>query len=193
MIRDSRPGGRRDFFRDSIGQWLEKALESTEDRVVQQRYQRPPGALSEMAFLAACTRCGECVSACPPKVIQVAPTSGGLAAGTPFLDIRRSPCIACPTMPCVQVCPTEALTMPERGWDGYRLGTMEFLPERCVTFRGQVCRACADACPQGEKALVMDEAGHPVLRQESCVGCGVCIRACISVPPSFGFQPAEAK
>ena len=106
---------RRTFFKDSVGHWLEKALEATEERVIQQRWLRPPGALPEVAFLAACTRCGECVSACPPRVIFVAPTSAGLAAGTPYLDVVRSPCIACPDMPCARSCPTEALTIPEHG------------------------------------------------------------------------------
>jgi ferredoxin-type protein NapG len=94
-------------------------------------------------------------------------------------------------MPCVRACPTDALTAPPHGWSGYRLGELEFFPERCVTFRGQSCRACADACPIGTSALDMDEAGHPVLKQEGCVACGVCIRACISVPPSFAFRPGE--
>lgn len=192
MIKDSVPGDRRQFFRESVGSLFEKALEATEERVIQQRYLRPPGALTEMGFLAACTRCGECVTACPPKVILVAPPSAGLAAGTPYLDVRRAPCEACPTMPCAQACPTDALTVPADGWEGYRLGVLEFVPERCVTFRGQVCRACADACPRGEQALTMDEAGHPVLRHEGCVACGVCIRACISVPASFEFRPGEA-
>lgn len=169
------------------------AVEAAEDRVLQQRYVRPPGALPEMGFLAACTRCGECVTACPPKVIKLAPTGAGLAAGTPYLDLERSPCIACPTMPCAAACPTEALSVPPRGWTGYRLSLVEFLPDRCVTFRGQSCRVCADACPVGERALAMDEQGHPVLKREGCVGCGVCVRDCISVPPSFITRPAEGK
>ncbi len=193
MFREPLPGGRRQFFRDSVGRWLERALEATEERVVQQRWTRPPGALPEVAFLAACTRCGDCVAACPPKVILTVATSGGLAAGTPYLDVRRSPCIACPDMPCARACPTDALAVPPDGWDGYRLGALEFLPERCVTFRGQPCRACADACPVGERALIMDPDGHPVLRQEGCVACGSCIRACISVPPSYEFHSLEAR
>jgi ferredoxin-type protein NapG len=191
MIRDSRPGDRRQFFRESVGQWLERAMERTEERVVQEHWQRPPGALPEVAFLAACTRCGECVAACPPKVIQLVPTSGGLAAGTPYLDLHRSPCIACPDMPCAKACPTDALTVPANGWSGYRLGRLEFLPEHCVTYRGQPCRVCADACPVGEKALTPDQNGHPVLKPEGCVACGTCIRACISVPPSFEFHVTE--
>ena len=30
---------------------------------------RPPGALPEKDFLAACTRCGQCVQACPYDIV----------------------------------------------------------------------------------------------------------------------------
>ena len=46
-------------------------------------------------------------------------------------------------------------------------------------------------CPVGEAALVIDEAGHPSLRREGCVGCGVCVRDCIAVPPAFTLHYAE--
>jgi ferredoxin len=32
---------------------------------------RPPGAVEEERFLAACTKCGLCVSACPSDAIQL--------------------------------------------------------------------------------------------------------------------------
>ncbi len=159
--------------------------------MVQQRYFRPPGALPEVAFLTACTRCGACVPVCPADAIVLLPPKAGLAAGTPHLEPRLQPCIVCADMPCAQACPTGALTLPKQGWQGYRIGALEFLPERCVTYQGTPCRVCADACPVGEAALAIDEAGHPVLKQEGCVGCGVCVRACITSPPSFEIRVAE--
>ena len=33
---------------------------------------RPPGALPEKDFLAACTRCGQCVQACPYDMLYLA-------------------------------------------------------------------------------------------------------------------------
>jgi ferredoxin-type protein NapG len=94
-------------------------------------------------------------------------------------------------MPCATACPTPALTLPEHGWDGYRLGALELHPERCLTFRGTPCRVCADACPVGEAALTIDEAGHPVVRREGCVGCGVCVHACVTTPSSFELTYVE--
>jgi NAD-dependent dihydropyrimidine dehydrogenase PreA subunit len=91
-------------------------------------------------------------------------------------------------MPCARACPTEALSVPPGGWDHYRLGTVEFVPERCVTYKNVECRACAKACPVGARALSMDDDGHPVLKLEGCVGCGSCVRACITSPSSFVFR-----
>jgi ferredoxin-type protein NapG len=165
-------------------------VERAEERVAGEvRLLRPPGALPELAFLAACTRCGDGIPVCPLFFIDPATTETGLAAGTPYLNIQSQACIACPDMPCARACPTEALSVPADGWEGYRLGALEFVPERCVTFRGVECRVCVTACPVGEKALVMDEQGHPVLRAEGCVGCGTCVRACITAPASFVLRP----
>ena len=185
------PGDRRDFFRQSIGEWGERLLQQTEKRLVPDKRGRPPGALPEVAFLAACTRCGACEPVCPPHAIKYLPASSGLAAGTPWIDPKSQPCIVCEDMPCVRACPTGALTAPEHGWLGYRMGVLEFVPERCVTFQGTSCRVCVDACPVGERALALDEGGHPVLRREGCVGCGVCVRECITSPASFELTNAE--
>jgi ferredoxin-type protein NapG/ferredoxin-type protein NapH len=186
-----KPGTRRDFFRDSFGEWVERLVEQAEDRVVTRRYLRPPGALPEVGFLAACTRCGDCIDVCPPQAITTAGTEGGLAAGTPYIDVYREACIVCPDMPCAKVCPTEALTVPERGWDGFRLGVLELSPERCITYNGSPCQVCADACPVGEAALAMDQNGHPVIRAEGCVGCGVCVKACVALPSAYSLKPLE--
>ncbi len=182
---------RRDFFRDSMGHWFGRILEQTEERLVHQRYFRPPGAITEVAFLATCTRCGDCMPVCPVQAILKVPPSGGLAAGTPYIEPQTQPCIVCADMPCTRACPTGALSLPSDLWAGYRLGQLEFLAERCVTFHGTTCAVCAEACPVGPTALEMDSAGHPVLKREGCVGCGVCVRACITSPPSFELRAAE--
>ncbi len=167
-------------------------MEATEQRMVPQRYVRPPGSLPELGFLAACTRCGACVTACPVNAIVRAPNDAGLAAGTPCINVHAQACIACPDMPCARSCPTEALSVPARGWEGYRLGTVEFVPERCVTFKGVECQVCVKACPEGDRALIQDTDGHPSLRLEGCVGCGMCVRSCITSPSSFIFRAASS-
>lgn len=176
---------RRHFFRATLGRLVEEVAERTERRVVPQRYFRPPGALAEVAFIAACTRCGDCLDVCPAHAIFNAPPGAGLAAGTPVIEPVTQPCIACAEMKCAVVCPTDALIPPENLWVGYQMAELELIPERCIAFQKVECGVCARQCPVGERALTLDAEGRPVIRIEGCVGCGVCVRACPSTPASL--------
>ena len=176
---------RRHFFRATFGRLVDEVTERAERRVVPQRYFRPPGAIEEVAFIAACTRCGACLDVCPARAIFNAPPGAGLAAGTPVIEPVAQPCTVCPDMKCARACATTALTVPEGLWEGYRMAELELLPERCIAFQRVECGACARVCPLGEKALALDAGGRPVIRREGCVGCGVCVRACVTTPASL--------
>jgi MauM/NapG family ferredoxin protein len=186
MIAD---GDRREFFRATLGRLGQEVADRTERRIAVERFFRPPGAVDEISFLSLCTRCDRCIEVCPPHALVRAPSSAGLAAATPVIDMPRQPCIACPDMPCAAACPTGALVLPERRWEGHRLGWLELVPERCIAFHDLGCGVCATACPIGERALSLDERGRPVLKAEGCVGCGVCVRACVTTPPSLLLRP----
>jgi translation initiation factor RLI1 len=43
----------------------------------------------------------------------------------------------------------------------------------------------------GDEALSLDDEGRPVIKMEGCVGCGVCVRACVSSPRSLILEPLE--
>ena len=180
-------GDRREFFRTTLGRVAREVAERTERRVVVERFFRPPGAVDEVSFLSLCTRCDLCVEVCPPRAIVKAPTSAGLAAATPMIRPTRQPCTVCADMPCAAACPTGALVVPEGGWEGYRLGVLELVPERCIAFQGIECGVCARVCPVGPEALDLDGGGRPVLRS-GCVGCGVCVRACVTSPSSLTLE-----
>jgi MauM/NapG family ferredoxin protein len=156
-----------------------------EERVAPRRYFRPPGAAPEAEFLALCTRCGDCATACPVHAIRTAPPSAGLAAGTPLLEPAITACVVCTDMPCAASCETGALKVPADGWAGIHMGVLELDADRCIAFQGQNCGVCARACPVGERALALDAAGRPVLRPEGCVGCGVCVTSCVTLPSSL--------
>ncbi len=182
-------GDRRGFLRETLGRLAREVARRAEERVVQRHWIRPPGAVTEVAFLAACTRCGDCIDVCPAHAIIKAPASAGLAAGTPMLELDRVACVACDDMPCARACETGALVLPPDGWAQVRLGILSLDVDRCITFHGASCGVCARACPIGERALAMDKGGRPVLKPEGCVGCGVCVTACVTTPSSLKLAP----
>jgi ferredoxin-type protein NapG len=180
---------RRTFFQETFGKLLHELAERAEERVAPRRWFRPPGAATEVAFVAACTRCGDCIDVCPVHAILKMPANGGgLAAGTPYLEPSHQACIVCEDMPCAAACETGALVKTD--WASVHMGLLELDPERCITFQGASCGVCARACPVGEAALAMDERGHPVLKPEGCVGCGVCVTACVTLPSSLKLRLA---
>jgi len=180
-------GGRRKFFQDTFGRLLHEVVEHTEHRVAPKRWFRPPGAIEEVAFLGACTRCGDCIDVCPVHAILKTPASGGgLGAGTPYIDPAVQTCVVCEEMACAAACETGALV--HQPWEGIRMGALELDPLRCITFQGSQCGVCARACPVGERALALDDRGRPVLKPEGCVGCGVCVTACVTLPSSLKLR-----
>src|ERR1041385_56115 len=90
---------RRGFFREAMDRLRREGAARAEQRVAPRRYFRPPGAADELAFLASCTRCGDCLPVCPVHAIIKAPPGAGLAAGTPMIDPAIQACVVCADMP----------------------------------------------------------------------------------------------
>lgn len=146
----------------------------------------PPGAVTPAdAFLERCTGCGDCVEACPPEAIFTVERADGRAL--PVLDPARQPCLLCDDVPCIPACPEDALAAvgpPE----AIRIGIAKVNPTSCVTFRGEVCTSCFDACPYPNQALMMI-GGRPLVGSSFCTGCGLCERACPTRPRSIVVIP----
>jgi ferredoxin-type protein NapG len=181
---------RRGFLSEALKLAARQAGRLIVQRVAPRKVFRPPGALPEAGFLAACTRCGYCTEACPVDAVVPAPPSAGLAAGTPIIEPTHQPCIACEGMFCASVCPTGALVVPADGWTHEKIGTLSLDTERCIAFQNIECGVCARVCPVGPEALDLDDKGRPVILN-GCVGCGVCVRACVTTPSSLALAIAE--
>ncbi len=153
---------------------------------------RPPGAVAEHDFMAACVRCGLCVQACPYGTLRLAGDEAPFAPGTPFFRAREVPCEMCRNVPCVPVCPTGALQPALKRIEDARIGLASLSkPEGCYSFVGAArCNSCARACPLGERAIVMKPGPTrlggrftPTVDPATCTGCGKCEKACIAVEP----------
>ena len=133
---------------------------------------RPPGAVEERSFLAGCTRCGECINACPVGAIVLAPAKFREAAGTPMIDPHRSPCVMCPDTPCITACEPAVL----RADRPLRMGVAWIQTMACLAHTGTFCTVCSERCPV-EGAIEL-RAGKPRIREDVCSGCGVCASVC---------------
>jgi ferredoxin-type protein NapG len=105
---------RRGFLRLGLRKGARAASEALEDRARRKRrnFIRPPFAIGELEFLLACTRCHDCISACPHETIFALSARNGLElAGTPALDLVNRACHMCESWPCVSACKPQALTL----------------------------------------------------------------------------------
>jgi ferredoxin-type protein NapG len=148
---------------------------------------RPPGALFEPLFVDTCQKCGRCVEVCPRHAIVALDAGFGRSAGTPAIRPREAPCVVCEGLQCTQVCPSGALT--RIAVFDVQMGTAEVAPARCLTFQGQACRVCVEACPV--PGALVEHDGHPVVDEARCIGCGVCENVCPTPAASIPVRSAR--
>ena len=165
-------------------------LYATQARALPASALRPPGAIAEDRFTAACVRCGLCVRACPYDTLRLARLGDGVVSGTPFFVGREIPCEMCADLPCVVACPTAALDKGLTDVDQARMGLAVLTDlERCLSALGLRCEVCYRACPVIDKAITLERRHNPrsdkhalfipVVHSDACTGCGKCEKACV--------------
>ncbi|GAX89795.1 Quinol dehydrogenase periplasmic component [Effusibacillus lacus] len=163
---------------------------------------RPPGARDEDEFLALCSRCGKCNQACPYDSIQMASVDFGLGLGTPYITARDNPCWLCEDFPCVNACPTEALSGIKVRSD-VKMGVAVINKDACIAYKGLRCEVCYRECPLIDEAITLQYSLRPgdnihalfapVINPEKCVGCGICEHKCVvSDPVAIKVTPRGA-
>jgi MauM/NapG family ferredoxin protein len=152
------------------------------------KFFRPPGAIHEDKFNDTCARCNKCVQVCPEQVISPAKDKEGAPIGTPMLRPNHGACTLCGD--CMEICPTGALKPTPVG--EIRIGIAVIEPDTCLGYQGKTCRACHDACPLEPNAIEFD-ANMPKVDSRICTGCGLCVHACPTKPPSIIVLPRPAR
>jgi ferredoxin-type protein NapG len=177
--------------------WARGRAEPKRTRALAPRALRPPGALPEDRFAAACVRCGLCVQACPYGTLRLAGAGAPVATGTPYFVAREKPCYMCDGVPCAAACPTGALgALGKVGAPGAQVPDMRSAriglaalvrPEACYSFIGAaICTSCVKACPMRGRAIWLAAGATrlggrftPTVNPDVCTGCGLCEKACI--------------
>jgi len=99
---------------------------------------RPPGALDEEDFLAACIKCGQCVQVCPVSAIHLGDLDQGIGNGVPHIVARDQACdFSCDATQCVLACPTGALSHLIDNKEQSRMGVARLAaPDACLARKG---------------------------------------------------------
>lgn len=151
---------------------------------------RPPGALPEEDFAAACVRCGLCIRACPYNTLKPAGGEDPVPLGTPIFHARTVACEMCEEIPCAGACPTGALAKSLKDIRDARMGVAVLVgDETCLNMLGLRCDVCYRVCPLSDQAITL-EVHHnertgkhavfaPTVHSAKCTGCGKCERACV--------------
>jgi len=173
--------GRRDFLKDSVlsvakaAQEFSKHADAVPEQpapVLRKDWLRPPGAVEESLFLERCTKCSDCLKACPHGSIVPHREDG-----TPVIFADEVPCYLCEDLPCVAACATDALLAVGDRRE-VRMGVAVVTHRLCTAAQG--CHACASKCPTD--ALSMDfDTQRLMVTHERCVGCGLCEYVCRTV------------
>lgn len=130
---------------------------------------RPPWAMDESLFLDACSRCGDCLKACPESILI---TEG--PEGYPVVDFSLGECTFCGD--CVNICPTNALSrsLP------YPWMVKAQISDRCLPMQQVICTTCGEQCDA--KAITFSPqigaVSQPELNRDVCSGCGACVAPC---------------
>ena len=127
-----------------------------------------PWSVAWPQFSTGCTRCGDCLTACPEQIL----VNG--EGGFPTVDFQRGECTFCGD--CVAAC-KEPLFRPasETPWQ-YKAS----IAANCLA-NGQVyCQRCQDSCePRAIRFIpTLGRVPTPVIELDSCNGCGACVQDC---------------
>ncbi|MBL7009470.1 MAG: 4Fe-4S binding protein [Planctomycetes bacterium] len=190
------PLDRRAFFQRSLRTLLDTVAESVKasrhdapGAPPPLRRLRPPGAVAEPDFLRLCTRCDDCIAACPAACIVRVP-AGQPDAGTPVIVPDSRACVMCAELSCTHSCAVEAL-LPLSHPAAVRIG-VAFLDETaCYAYNGTFCDTCVTICPTEPKAILLNQGQRPVVDAGPCTGCGLCEERCPTSPRAIRIEVVD--
>ncbi len=152
-------------------------------------YLRPPGAIDEISFTAQCTKCNACIEACPPKTLVPLTGVFGKAFETPVIDPTLGGCTMCDDRPCAKACFEEGVDIIEAMLP-LNMGHATIHRSACRSHIGEECTLCIDVCPI-DQAITQDWRKIPVVNQDICTGCGICVNSCPVEPVAISILPMK--
>lgn len=142
---------------------------------------RPPRSVDQQQFLSLCTRCDDCISACPENII----VHGD--GGFPEVDFKQGECTFCNK--CAEVCQEDAVQVENN--NSWQLDVS--VNSKCLSLNAIVCRACGDNCEPQAIHFNMKLGGisEPQISLDDCTGCGACMYVC-PIDGAIQIKPQES-
>lgn len=132
---------------------------------------RPPWSKSEEEFTELCTRCDDCIAACPQNILFRG------TAGFPEVSFSRAGCDYCQA--CAKACQTQAIEIsPSKEFSPWTISAR--FKANCLSERGVVCRSCGDVCETRAIRFKLAVGGIALIDFDAsaCSGCGECVSLC---------------
>lgn len=130
---------------------------------------RPPWAVVEPDFVEACSRCGDCVGACPERILE--PGRGGF----PHVNFFKGECTFCGD--CAEKCKSGVFN---KSGDDAPWSLKAAIAPSCLALKQVVCRTCGESCPVGaiRFRISVGAVARPEVDPAACNGCGACYGPC---------------
>lgn len=142
---------------------------------------RPPWSVAEPQFIDQCTRCGDCITACPGHIIEKA------QGGFPAINFQLGECDFCGD--CVNHCKAGVLQHDAMAEEQAPWTLKVSIGDGCISLKGVVCRSCGEQCYERAISFRPQVGGvsRPEIDLSNCTGCGACVGPCpvkaVSVGP----------
>lgn len=133
---------------------------------------RPPWALRpDGAFTDTCSRCGDCLRACPRGLLVAGD------GGFPEIRFDTAGCDLCGA--CADACPRGAIVRGATGAAPFDT-VARIATGACLAHRRVECRVCGEACDARALRVAPRVGGValPVVDASRCTGCGECVAPC---------------
>lgn len=125
-----------------------------------------PWVIDADVFLDKCSQCGDCINACPEKII----INGD--GGFPTINFELGECDFCGL--CAESCKEPIFSaVTEVPWQKKAL-----INDTCLANQNIYCRSCAESCESQALTFQIGINAVPKIDLQLCTGCGACVAPC---------------
>lgn len=130
---------------------------------------RLPWIIDEQHFIAGCTQCSDCLSACDENII----IKGD--GGFPEINFSQGECTFC--QKCLQAC-EQPLFVDPSSQAPWQLDIE--IKNNCLANQQVYCQSCQDSCESQAISFqyLASSVPQPRIKLEQCNGCGACVSVC---------------